>query len=140
MCWVVLMPRVARQPFTFSDGTYIPKGTHIEVAALATHLDNSNYPNPTAFQPFRFVNLTNSQNKGRKLDMASTHADFVAFGHGVHACPGRFFAADVLKLMLVHIVLNYDVKLVGDHPKNMWILRSCIPSRTAEVQFRKRVS
>jgi cytochrome P450 len=133
------MPRVARQPFTFSDGTYIPKGTHIEVASHATHLDDLNYSDPARFDPFRFVDSTKKENKGRKVDMTSTHADFVAFGHGLHACPGRFFAADVLKLMLVHIVVNYDVKLEGEHPKNMWFLRSCIPSTTAKVMFRKRL-
>jgi cytochrome P450 len=85
------------------------------------------------------VDTTKKENKGRKVDMAFTHADFVAFGHGLRACPGRFFAADVLKLMLIHIVMNYDINLVGKHPKNMWILgRSCIPSSTGEVMFRKR--
>jgi len=99
------MPRVACQPFTFSDGTHIPKGTHIEVAAaLATHLDDSNYPDPTRFDPFRFVDTTKQENRGRKVDMASTHDDFLAFGYGLHACPRRLFAADVLRLMLVHLM------------------------------------
>lgn len=134
----LLMPRVARKPFTFSDGTHIPEGTHIEVAAHATHLDDSNYPDPNRFDPFRFADTTRRENKGRKLEMTSTHADFIAFGHGVHACPGRFFAADVMKVMLVHVVTNYDVKLEGEHPKNRWFIRSCIPSTTGEVMFRKR--
>jgi cytochrome P450 len=134
----VLMGRVARRPFTFSDGTYIPQGTHIHVAVHSTHLDHSNYLDPTNFIPFRFVDKKDEQNKTRKLDMVTTHTTFAAFGHGRHACPGRFFAAEMLKLTLAHIIMNYDVKLEGEHPKNTWILSTCIPSTTGEVIFRKR--
>lgn len=135
-----MMSRIAEQPFTFSDGTFIPKGTRVEVAAFATHGDDANYPDPTTFDPFRFVDKTKKENEGRNVDMTSTHADFVAFGHGRHACPGRFFAANELKLMLAHIVMNYDVKLEkeGERPKDMWFMDACLPNRNAEVMFRKR--
>ncbi|RDB27628.1 Ent-kaurene oxidase [Hypsizygus marmoreus] len=134
-----MMDRVARTPFTFSDGTYIPAGTTLQVAVQAAHLDDTNYDDPTVFDPFRFVDKTNKVNVGRKVDMTSTHADFVAFGHGRHACPGRFFAANELKLMLAHILMTYDVKLEGEHPKNMWFVTVCIPNTKGEVLFRKRV-
>jgi cytochrome P450 len=135
-----MMARVAEQPFTFSDGTYIPKGTRIQVAAHATHGDDINYANPAVFEPFRFADKAKNENEGRKVDMVSTHADFIAFGHGRHACPGRFFAANELKLMLAHIVMNYDVKLEkeGERPEDMWFMSSCIPNPKAEVMFRKR--
>jgi len=133
-----MMARIAHQPFKFSDGTYVPPGTYIQVAAHATHCDEDNYTDPNEFKPFRFVDDTAERNGGRKIDMVSTHADFIAFGHGRHACPGRFFAAEMLKLMLAHIVMNYDVEIEGGHPKNMWIMASCIPSTTAEVMLRKR--
>lgn len=32
----------------------------------------------------------------------------IAFGHGEHACPGRFFAANEVKVMLCHLVMKYD--------------------------------
>ncbi|KAF8220171.1 cytochrome P450 [Tricholoma matsutake] len=134
----LMMHRVARQPFTFQDGTYIPQGTHIYVAAHPIHLDDTNYTDPTEFKPFRFVNKEDEHNKTRKLDMTTTQADFLPFGHGRHACPGRFFAAEMLKLTLAHIIMNYDVKLEGEHPKNTWILSTCLPNTTAEVMFRKR--
>jgi len=85
-------------------------GTLVEVAAFATHLDDANYPNPTKLDPFPFVDKTKAANRGRKVEMVSTHADFVAFGHGLHVCPRRFFAPDVLRLILVHVVMNYDVR------------------------------
>ncbi|KAF5379456.1 hypothetical protein D9615_006552 [Tricholomella constricta] len=138
----LMMERVARQPFTFSDGTYIPKGTVITAAAHALHLDETCYQDPSTFDPFRFVDKTKKENAGRKVDMASTHSDFIAFGHGRHACPGRFFAANELKLMLAHVVMRYDIMLEGGsarRPENMWFLTSCIPNPKAEILFRKRV-
>ena len=60
-----------------------------------------------------------------------------------HICcsPGRFFAANELKVMLAHILLNYDVKIAngGGRPEDMWFGRYCLPNTKAEVLFRKRV-
>ena len=70
-------------------------------------------------QSIQSLPLRGQEKDGKKVDLVSTQADFVAFGHGAHACPGRFFAAEVLKLMLAHVVMNYDVKLCGDRPKNL---------------------
>ena len=55
--------------------------------------------------------------------------------------PGRFFAAMVMKTMLAHIVVTYDVKLPGDSrsiPKPMWVSASLVPNHKADVLFRKR--
>ncbi|RPA85164.1 cytochrome P450 [Ascobolus immersus RN42] len=41
------------------------------------------------------------------------HSNFLSFGTGRHACSGRFYAVAALKLMLKHVLLNYDVRLEG---------------------------
>ncbi|KAG5651328.1 hypothetical protein H0H81_009081 [Sphagnurus paluster] len=137
----LMMDRFARQPVTFPDGTYIPKGTHLTVAAHALHTDDAAYEDPHTFDPFRFADRTKQEYSGRKGDMISTNTEFIAFGHGRHACPGRFFAANELKLMLAHLVMTYDVKLEGnaERPPNMWFILSCIPNPKAEILLRKRV-
>ncbi|KAG6844149.1 hypothetical protein H0H87_009392 [Tephrocybe sp. NHM501043] len=134
----LILGRVSRQPFTFSDGTVIPAGTFSYVAAGVAHTREETYKDAHTFRPFRFVEKR--EQTGRKVDMVSTHADFLSFGHGLHACPGRFFAAAELKLMLAHVVLTYDVKMAGDgeRPKNMWYFTTCVPNPKAEVMFRKR--
>ena len=134
----VSMARIVREPFTFSDGTHLPKGTFIAVPSHANHLDESNYPDATSFVPFRFIDKAKRESTGRKVDMTATSPNFLAFGHGRHACPGRFFAAMELKLMLALIVMKYDVKLDGPHPKNLWVGTSCVPNPKGEVLFRKR--
>ena len=72
--------------------------------------------------------------------MTATSIDYLTFGYGRHACPGRFFAAAELKLMLALIVMNYDVKLEGPHPEPVWFMTSCIPNPKGEVLFRKRAA
>lgn len=54
--------------------------------------------------------------------------------------PGRFFAANELKAMMAHLVLNYDVKFEeeGVRPPNQWFGLTFVPDPTANVLFRKR--
>lgn len=54
--------------------------------------------------------------------------------------PGRFFAAQELKIMLVHVVLNYDIRLKepGTLPRAVAFTNFNSPSHSASVMFRKR--
>ena len=49
--------------------------------------------------------------KGQQYHLSSTSADHLGFGHGPHSCPGRFFAANEIKLILARILLGYDLAL-----------------------------
>ncbi|KAJ7252482.1 cytochrome P450, partial [Mycena rebaudengoi] len=85
------------------------------VAARPAHYDPANFDDPTHFYGFRFAKMRErSKHESIKEvfqhSMVSTATDHLVFGHGNHACPGRFFAAAELKAMLVHLVLNYDIK------------------------------
>lgn len=35
----------------------------------------------------------------------------MSFGFGRHACPGRFFACNEIKLIVAQLLLEYDVKM-----------------------------
>lgn len=135
------MYRKALEGFTFSDGTYIPKNTFVTVASTSTQLDAANYPNPLSFDPFRHVAGDNPT--GRRRDLVLPGPDFLEFGSGRHVCPGRFFAADELKLLLAHVVVSYDIKLGeetgGQRPPNTWFAQACMPNLRGEVMLRKRV-
>ena len=54
--------------------------------------------------------------------------------------PGRFFAANELKAMMAHVVMNYDVALEtpGEVPPPMWVATALVPNKDANVLFRKR--
>ena len=137
----VAMQRVTVKDHTFIDGTSVPRGTTIAVALDSVHLNDKIYPDPLKFDPFRFVKLKEEDTTGRKFDIVTTSNDSLAFGHGRHACPGRYFASCELKLMLAHVVMTYDVKLEneGARPKDLWFVTSCVPNPNARVLFRKRI-
>jgi cytochrome P450 len=79
------MSRLALQDFTFSDGTFIPKGTLISVAAGPIHAENDIYPNAGAFDPFRFSNMRADEGESVKHHLVTTQPDYIPFGHGRHA-------------------------------------------------------
>ncbi|KAJ6523969.1 cytochrome P450 [Mycena vulgaris] len=125
--------------FQFSDGTVLPQGSFVNVAVRAVHLDPDLFTNPEDFDGFRFFKMRSEDESGIfKHHMVTTELTHLAFGHGNHACPGRFFAATELKGMLAHLVLNYDVKLDGPRPPDLSFAAVRSPNRKAKVLFRKR--
>jgi len=78
-------PRQAMKPYTFSDGTTIPKDV-IMVSPMAAILrDESVYENPHVFNGYRFSNLREHQGESAKHHSSNTDLDFLPFGHGHHA-------------------------------------------------------
>jgi cytochrome P450 len=133
------LTRKALRDFKFTDGTLIPKDTFVCVPT-ALHLDESNYANPEVFDGFRFVSKGMAGGDSGINQMIATNTSYIAFGIGRHSCPGRFFAANELKAMMAHLVLNYDIKLEneGVRPPDLWFINSRVPNPTAEILFRKR--
>ena len=83
--FLVSITRKAMKDFTFSDGTFIPKGTIIGVATRCLHHDEKFYKNPNVFQPLRFAKMHEEDSKGAKYQFASTTTEYLSFGHGKHA-------------------------------------------------------
>ncbi|RPD64678.1 cytochrome P450 [Lentinus tigrinus ALCF2SS1-7] len=131
--------RKAMRDITLNDGTFIPKGTIIVTAQHPTHRDETNYPDANVFDGFRFARMREQEGEGTKHQFVNTSIEYVPFGHGKHACPGRFFAANELKAMLAYIVLNYDFKLEdGVRPPNVYTGFTILPPMDKQVMFRKR--
>ncbi|KAF9244148.1 cytochrome P450 [Melanogaster broomeanus] len=134
------MLRKALKDFRFSDGTVIPKGAFLAVAAYSTHLDDGLYENAHRFDPFRFANMHGEDEEGANQQFVSLTPEYLPFGLGRHACPGRFFAAVQLKTMLAHVVLSYDIKLENGaaQPQSVQIGIAIAADSSAKVMFRKR--
>ncbi|KAI1149500.1 cytochrome P450 [Nemania diffusa] len=103
------MHRLALADVTLSDGTVIPKGTKCAVRSTK-RLDPDIYENPEEFDGARFMRMRDIPEKANKAHLVTTGTESLGFGHGLHACPGRFFAANELKIALVHLLLKYDLK------------------------------
>jgi cytochrome P450 len=136
--------RKALQAHTFSDGTHVPAGTMIASPTWPQHLDEDSYASADTLDPFRFKPTmpedADADAKGPRRQFTTTDLSYIPFGHGRHACPGRFFAGAELKAMFVHVLLTYDVRTVepGVRPKDLAMAQSALPNPTARVLFRKR--
>jgi len=76
---------MAVRDFTFSDGTFIPKGTLIAAIARPVHLDGDIYEDPLTFKPFRFAEGPEGATDAVKNQMVTTSLQHLHFGHGKHA-------------------------------------------------------
>ncbi|KAK0484465.1 cytochrome P450 [Armillaria novae-zelandiae] len=132
------MHRTTRKDFVFSDGTVVPTGVQMVVASMSTHTDSENYEDPLEFKPWRFSEKRKQEGEGIRHHMATPSLDFVFFGHGRPACPGRFFAVNELKVLMSHVLLNFDVKL-DKFPTPVWFSDNQMPNQSSKVLFRKRV-
>ncbi|KAH8589744.1 cytochrome P450 [Bisporella sp. PMI_857] len=121
---------VAPSGVTLPDGTYLPKHTRVGAPTTEIHTDGDNYDDPVAFRPLRFE-------KRRDLGMVVANEQFIAFGLGKHACPGRFFSAHELKLLLAYIALNYDIEPLDVRPPNEWWSDFSLP-QNVKLRVRRR--
>ncbi|KAH8690472.1 cytochrome P450 [Talaromyces proteolyticus] len=135
------MTRAVVRDFTFSDGTTVPKGSYVLVPMYAMYLDDDLYPRASEFDAFRWSKLRDQPGAENRYQFVTTSPTHINFGHGKDACPGRFFAAQEIKLLLAHVILHYDIRLEdpsNGHPKPTWYDRSRRPNQTARVFFRSR--
>lgn len=127
--------RKVLQPFTLSTGQVIPAGVIIEVPAGVVNADPEVFPNPAEFDPLRFYKLrqqakeAGSAEGGASNQFVSVSQKGLTFGYGRHACPGRFFAANEIKMIVANTILRYDVGLDMGHTE-----------RYANLEFSSMVS
>ncbi|TLS20605.1 uncharacterized protein PpBr36_11118 [Pyricularia pennisetigena] len=79
--------------------------------------DTSYRVNPEFYKdPFKFDFYRYARWRGTDKDsiahLVNTSPQNLGFRHGRHACPGRFFAANELKIILYHLLIKYDFRLV----------------------------
>lgn len=126
------------------SGVRLPYGACVAVPSYVVLHDDEVYPDAEEFQPFRFSDQRQDESveyvKRAGKAFATTDNNYLAFGHGRNACPGRFFAANELKLMLAHMLLHYDFEMKGSRPENKWMGTTMIPPMDATMRVRKRVA
>ncbi|KAM7198356.1 pisatin demethylase cytochrome P450 monooxygenase [Rhypophila sp. PSN 637] len=109
---------VVREGVKTPDGHVIPQGATTSVLSWHVHQDPDLYENPTKFDPFRFSRQRKEasvDSSGNGLAFVSTGPTYLPFGHGKHACPGRFLVDMEIKMILHHVLQVYDVALLPEH-------------------------
>ncbi|KAL4861664.1 cytochrome P450 [Aspergillus spectabilis] len=111
---------------------HLPQGTMVALPLGAVHRDESLYPDAETFDIFRFA-------RGEKPRSAlALDEGFLGFGFGQHACPGRFFALNEIKLVLAQMLLRYDFEPLDKRPASLPILWLNYPAPNATVRVRRR--
>ncbi|KAI3528217.1 cytochrome P450 [Colletotrichum filicis] len=116
---IVAMHREATKPVTLSNGLELPEGSRIAVSCQRM-TDGSVYLDPSRFDGYRYLRMRESLGAGNDgaAHFVSTSPEHLGFGHGQHACPGRFFAANEVKIILCHLLLKYDWRLAAEQQPN----------------------
>ncbi|KAK2793981.1 hypothetical protein FQN52_000313 [Onygenales sp. PD_12] len=139
---LMAMQRNAKKKFTFSDGTVIPAGAKIGTPSLILHRNEGSYENPNTFDAFRFSRPSEAADgpqAAAKNSMVSTGSDYHIFGHGKHACPGRFYAVNEMKLLLASMLIRYDMKLIpGTAPNQTFIATMAVPDTKLKILLKRR--
>lgn len=131
--------RLALKAIPLSDGTVIPKGAMVAVSAHINQ-DETIYPNPEQFDGYRFLRKRQEPGHEHKHQFVTTTRESYGFGHGVHACPGRFFAANESKILLIHLLLKYDwtLKNGSGRPRSFEMGSEIVTDPTVELLVRSR--
>ncbi|KAJ7042979.1 cytochrome P450 [Mycena alexandri] len=135
--------RVTLREAVIADGTVLPEGSVVAFAPKPLHHNPQVYHDPHTFDPFRFSKLRTGDNAVRDIQQSFTNLsnDYIVFGLGKHGCPGRFFAALKIKVILSELLLNYDVafpKGASHSPKPFAFNIFTVPNPTAKLVFTKR--
>ncbi|KAH6627320.1 cytochrome P450 [Chaetomium tenue] len=133
--------RRLKQPVQLSVGPRLPAGSLICVDAYHIGISKALWRDPHTFDPMRFLKLRKQPGQEDMHQFTSLGADSPGWGDGLQACPGRAFAGNTLKIVLSHLLMNYDIKLPpgAQKPKRFSMPNgSLAPDMKAHVLFRKR--
>ncbi|KAJ3547022.1 hypothetical protein NMY22_g1818 [Coprinellus aureogranulatus] len=131
--------RLTVEDCTIAD-TFIPKGTMVCANMVDAHFHPSMWgDNANEFDPYRFIKL--EKETGKVIQLPTSTLYTMTFGYGRHACPGRFFAGQEVKLMMAFFLHYYDLKLderYKQRPSNLWFGMANMPNGSAKVLMRRR--
>lgn len=143
-----LVPKAMSRKVMHPDGILLPNGQHLPrgvtvcISGWGMHHDESVYSAPLEFVPDRFLRMPTEAAEGKVGEVGQAAAvetdhHFAAWGIGKHACPGRFFAVDLIKIILTRVFMDYEVKPLEERPENVWIEYNVIPPPMAALFVRR---
>lgn len=99
------------------------------------------------FDPYRFYRLRSGDTTDpigykstEQYQFVTVAKENMGFGLGRHACPGRFFAANEIKLILARLLLDFDFRMPEGKAKrfdNITVASSVIPDPSREILLRR---
>lgn len=163
-----LLRKVMKDGITTDAGVPLKKGTIVAFLASQAQMDPEKFPNASKFDPWRFsqdlkknedANGLAENGNGNGVDngnaaqeprqkgyhknaFVSTAPDYLPFGHGRHACPGRFLVDFELKMIVAYILKHYDLEFPpeyhGKRLPNKQIAELTAPPKGVKLRFKRR--
>ncbi|KAK3025221.1 hypothetical protein RJ639_044569 [Escallonia herrerae] len=109
----VLLPARESMEDCVVGGYNIPKGTRLVVNLRKIHRDPSVWPDPSEFQPERFLT------SHKDVDVRGQHFELIPFGSGRRICPGITLALQVVHFILASLIHGFEIKKLSDEPVDM---------------------
>ncbi|KAJ8065572.1 hypothetical protein OCU04_006251 [Sclerotinia nivalis] len=142
----ISLRRKATNDYTFSDGVKVKAGTAVYAPLRAMGRDPDHFNAPDTFDGYRFLKAAQYKKSSRSVEgsmqglkYTDINLKYPYWGYGLDACPGRFYAAFIIKTSLVHIIRNFDIKLEGASKPRVFSWRTTIiPSPTTQMLVRRR--
>ncbi|KAG8631785.1 hypothetical protein KVT40_000925 [Elsinoe batatas] len=110
---MVTMRRYVLEDLQLSNGLVLKKGTRINIDTQRMR-DPELHQDPLKYDAFRFYKMRQQPGGEHTAQLVSTSPDHLGFGHGQHSCPGRFFAANEIKVAMAHMLIKYEWKPAED--------------------------
>ncbi|TKX24339.1 cytochrome P450 monooxygenase-like protein 19 [Elsinoe australis] len=135
-----------------AEGWHAPKGTMLTMNVHNIMHDPELYDQPESYDAFRHSREREAwEAKGaeektdkeealrlRQKGMVTTGDTHFPWGHGRHACPGRFFVAHELKILISYLVRNYEIKHLEKRPETKWFGMNMIPATDTRIEIRRK--
>lgn len=135
------MRRFVKEDMTLPNGIALKKGSRLSVDGYRMS-DPELHNEPEVYRPFRFYEMRSQPGGEHMAQLSATSVDHLGFGHGEHSCPGRFFAANEIKIALCHLIIKYEWKLAPDTsitPNTKGMVSKASPSATILVRKRDNI-
>ncbi|PGH15383.1 hypothetical protein AJ80_05567 [Polytolypa hystricis UAMH7299] len=134
---IVTLMRETTAPLLPSCGPLIPKGTLIAFANNRFDMSSPQQFGPDDFDGFRYARLRETAGNESSHQFITPSSDSLTWGYGSHACPGRLFAATELKVIVIHLLSQFDLQLKDgeSRPANSSHDFQIMPDPRAEIIF-----
>ena len=106
-------------------GKHISEGTTVGINAWVVHQDPDIFPNPTAFEPERWLETGDNE-----AQLAGMEKAFFPFGAGSRSCIGKQLSMMEMRKIVPQLLRAFDISIPGDEEwkiQNFWFVFQDMP-------------
>jgi len=138
---IATFQRKILKPVKLSNGLELPVGVIVQCNTAILDEAPKHWGDPYEFDGFRFFKLRSNPSESNQYQFASPTINSMEFGLGKDACPGRFFASNQIKIVLAHVIRNYEIRLEHPQkgrPKNLMFEVNVLADPTARIMLKRK--